>query len=144
MRRAVLAVMLILFCGLLGSFANSEELNLSSMSDAELNDLRTRVEEEIANRDGFLQSFYTQDIPYIVGKDIEAGDYMISCVKKTISMLTGAKLRIWNTKKSYEECPDNSEIDMFVALDQTVRINIEEGNILFIQGGILSFNKMID
>ena len=131
-----LILMIVSYSGL------SEQIDLASLSDLELNELRIRIEEEFAERGNILSTFYTDGLKYVVGDDIPSGDYMVSCVKKTISALTGSKMKCWNSLSDYELSNDAPTLDMFIVLGGSSRVNLKDGNIVEIQGGVLSFNQI--
>lgn len=136
----ILGLIFAFFC--FSFFCIAEEQDLSSLTDIELNDLRLKVEEEIAERDQFLASFYSQDVPYMVGQDLDAGTYLVSCVKKYIAALTGSRISIWNNLDEYDANQDNPLLQEFIILDQSIRITLENGNVFFIEGGIMSFDRI--
>lgn len=117
-----------------------EDYDFSTMSDMELLDFRVKIEQEIADRGVSLNSYYYQDVPYIVGKDIEPGEYVITCVKNTISALTGGKFQLWNEESDYYSDSDSPKMSSFIVLGQSIRLRLDEGALFTIQGGVMSFN----
>lgn len=140
MRKAV--ILLVAFILLLGSLGLCEESALTSLTDEQLNELLVAIEQEIANRDGYLSNFYGTDVLYTAGDDIEPGVYIVSCVKKYNSALTGARMEGWKTEDDYKAFPDEPSAKPFIVLGESTKVKLKEGNVFLVQGGILTFDKV--
>lgn len=121
----------------------AEEIDFSSFSDEKLNNYRIAIEEEIAKRDGFLTNFYGSGVSYVVGKDIEAGTYIITCV--TIapnSGLTELWFLHWKTEEDYNDGLGSTDVDRFLDIGDFIRITLDDGNVFKMDNGLASFNKL--
>lgn len=119
-----------------------EENSLSNLTNEQLNQLLIMIEQEIANRDGYLSNFYGTEVLYIVGDDIDPGVYVVSCVKKYNSALTGARMEGWNSEDEYNSSPDEPSIKPFIVLGESTKLTLKSGNVFKIQGGILTFDRV--
>lgn len=137
-----IAVFLVVFVLFITSIGVCEEDVLASLTDDQLNEMLVAIEQEIANRDGYLSNFYGTDVMYAVGDDIDPGVYVVSCVKKYNSALTGARMEGWETEEDYKTFPDDPSEKSFIVLGESTKIKLKEGNIFRIQGGILTFDKV--
>lgn len=140
MKRIVIS--LVGFIVLFTSVGLCEEDVLASLTDEQLNEVFVAIEEEIANRDGYLSNFYGSEVLYTVGDDIDPGVYIVSCVKKYNSALTGARMEGWKTEEDYKAFPDEPSAKPFIVLGESTKIKLKEGNVFVIQGGILTFDKI--
>lgn len=137
-----ITVLLVVFMLFITSIGVCEENVLASLTDEQLNEMLVAIEQEIANRDGYLSNFYGTDVMYVVGDDIDPGVYVVSCVKKYNSALTGARMEGWKTEADYKASPDEPSTKPFIVLGESTKVKLKEGNIFRIQGGILTFDKI--
>ena len=135
----VLLIAFVLFAMPMGM---CEENSLSNLTDEQLNQLLIMIKQEIANRDGYLSNFYGTEVLYVVGDDIEPGIYVVSCIKKYSSALTGARMEGWNSEDEYNTSPDEPSIKPFIVLGESTKLTLKSGNIFKIQGGILTFDRV--
>lgn len=137
-----ISVLLVVFVLFITSIGVCEENALASLTDEQLNEMLVAIEQEIASRDGYLSNFYGTDVMYVVGDDIDPGVYVVSCVKKYNSALTGARMEGWKTEADYKASPDEPSAKPFIVLGESTKVKLKEGNIFRIQGGILTFDKI--
>ena len=137
-----LIVVLIVSVLLIASTGLCEGSSLSSLTDEQLNELLVAVEQEITSRDGYLSNFYGTEVLYTVGNDIEPGVYVVSCVKKYNSALTGARIEGWNSADEYNASPDTPSVKSFIVLGESTKFTLNDGNVFKIQGGILTFDRV--
>ena len=119
-----------------------ETLDYSGMSLDELVILRNTINEEIASRIGSGDMIYTGD--FLVGTDIKAGKYIITCTAETPQSSDDMVMGIFNEKDSHDQFAGESaynafrdNVDAFYALqlDETAIITLEEGQYFVIKWG---------
>lgn len=124
---AVISILLLLFCHF---SAISEEIDLESMSTNELMQLQIMVQDELYKRDRFMDCFLNPG-EYIVGEDIEPGDYLVHCV----SVYNGSV----NCLIALIDIETNKEIehDSRFRVDNLHRFKMEIGTKFCISGGVV-------
>ena len=135
---AVISILLLLFCHF---SAIGEEINLEMMSDIEINELLSKVLEEIGKRDNFASDMWWPG-SYVCGEDFEPGTYLIEPVGIADKGEESAFIYLWESKT----VKDNNIIDTLVydevSIGSTRKYTFSEGNILKITHCVCSLIRV--
>ncbi len=118
-------------------------IDLSAMTLEELTTLRDEINALIkANVEDNNAMIYVGD--FLVGKDIRAGSYIITCTKEEENASDGMIIAIYDSGDTYEmnksksvyyDFRDNANVFIGIDLGETTIINLEEGQHLIIRWG---------
>ena len=117
------------------------EVDLSTMTYSELNDLRGKINDEIATRTETGEANFFAGV-YVVGKDIKQGQYSLSCTRHTrfgmrIGMFESMD-RYYDYCKTNKSDNDLSEHTLSMEIIKTgdvYHLSLKEGDILLIERG---------
>ena len=122
----------------------SEGIDLESMSDFELIELQLKVQEAIYQYDP-TSGFAIYPGVYIVGEDIEAGDYIVKVLEyRDENQPTVSQITVWPDRDSYNEF---RTADIFQSArfdkknDPVIQLNIKDGMVLSVHYSVYQFLK---
>lgn len=123
---AVISILALLFC-LVSAFA--EGIDLENMTTDELVALQIQVQDELYKRDRFMNCFLNPG-EYIIGEDIEPGDYLIHCVDSDFA--SGCILDAIDIETSADVIRA-----VRIKKDALYRANLSSGTLLRMRGGVI-------
>lgn len=123
----VTSIILLVFCFV---SAIAEGIDLEAMSTDDLVQLQIKIQDELYKRDRFMDCFLNPG-EYIVGEDIEPGDYLVHCVD---TLNTIGKCRF-----ALVDIETNKDIDhnYDFRIDQLYRLNMKIGSKLVFKDGVI-------
>ena len=140
MKRAV--ALIVLFIMIIGSVGICESLDLGSMTEFELVELLIKVQDALYEYEPNLD-FVFYPGTYVVGEDIEAGNYLVSVLEyrdenePVVSFVT-----VW---PDMDTCKNGSQSDAFQRerfdkkSDPTVQFNLKDGMVMEVHYSVYQF-----
>ena len=124
--------------------AFAEDYDFSEKKLDELIMLRSRIDEEITTRIGTNNSMIYMG-SYLVGTDIKAGRYLITCTKENENATNGMVIVVFRSDEAYEANYPTSYVygdyrdnaDVFIGIDEgeSALLSIQDGDHLVINWG---------
>lgn len=140
MKKLCLVLILALLFSTVCGFA--EGIDLSGMSDEEVNEIYSKILDEMRAR-GIVRNDLLGEGVYEGGVDIAVGSYNVSCGKDY-----NVVYALFDTRDLYEQynalktlSPVTLKMEILTNDDTPVKINLQEGNLLYVAGGTLKVEE---
>lgn len=117
-------------CLLISYAAFASDIDLTSLSDDDLQDLKFKVDAEVDSR-GIGKSDVLSEGLYTIGEDIKEGTYVFYCLDLPTHNDLTARLYWYASKEDYD---NNESIDSTpMKLGNTLRLELTEGMVLKVE-----------
>lgn len=142
MKKLAVLMVTVLVISLSGLVLAAENSNYKEMSLNELVELRNTINEEINSRLGSGDMIYSGD--FLVGTDIRAGKYVITCTKENEDASDDMVMGIFNEKDTHDQFATGSaylsfkeNADAYYEVDMGLSaiVTLEEGQYFVIKWG---------
>lgn len=134
MKKLCLAMVLVMLFSMVCAFA--ESVDLSGLSDDELIELDFQIQEEISNRDNFMDSILYPG-KYIVGEDLEEGEYIVKCLKLINEDYVYGYVELYPETEPHGDSIDYSALE----LGDEYRLKLTKGNCITIGQALIGYVK---